>query len=139
LSIWTTSTISRRPFSVRTNRWPPRRLSLRRKDEEEVPENEDDALATEQTDEAEEGDEPLRTRTRKKRKINLRSPLRSLLQDRINEVVAKQRIAERERDALAAKLSGSLRQPLLRNLRIHTEEPKPLREQLADMSGAPNP
>jgi hypothetical protein len=106
--------------------------------EGEVLENEDDALATEQEDETEDGDEPTEEENEDEEEDKPQKPVKKTAKDRINEVVAKQRIAERERDALALELS-QLKAAATKKPEANTEEPKPLREQLVDMSGAPNP
>jgi hypothetical protein len=107
-------------------------------DEEEVPENEDDALATEEDtdvseaeeptedDEPTEEDDPEEEKPAKKGKKSF--------QDRIDELTAKAREAERREATLLQRLE----QIEARKTEDTKPEPKPLREQLSEAAPKPD-
>jgi hypothetical protein len=102
--------------------------------EDEV-ENEDDALATEADKDAEEGEDT--SEDDKEDEEEAPKPKKKSAQERINEVVAKQKNAERERDALAQRLREleATKKPEGTN----TPAPTPLQEQSADTPETPKP
>ena len=92
----------------------------------------DDAHATEE-DEKHEDEKPHEEEPKEEAKPQGKKSA----QERINEVVAKQREAERERDALRLKILELEAAATKKPEEVKTNDPKPLREQLA--ANAPSP
>lgn len=101
--------------------------------EPEASETEEDTLATETDKEASEQEETTEDDDKGKET----KPGKKSAQERINEVVAKQKNAERERDALAARLR-ELEAAATPKPEVNKTEPTPLREQLAPDAPTPD-
>ena len=101
--------------------------------EEDIPENEDDALATDEDADASQEDEPEDEEEVDEEPAP--KPKKKSFQDRIDELTRRSREAERREADLIRRLEAA---EARKNEEVNkTDEPKPLREQLS--AEAPNP